>query len=248
MHHVILRGQFMDALGNYSSSTERLDRAQSLLYAIETLAISRGLKLPKPQAQSLDRFQSLSRRVQDRFIGNLQLYQPIFEDFLHMADEFLDVDVAGEWRCLEVAQQRYDLRFPSKLSDYIDEGDIIEIYDVDAIQVYRNLNFFRTTNYNLLDIISNPWMELWDRSRIVQGQLESMVARVMDTDAEDVSPCGVPQHILKERAFDQSQALITQPRFVTKVMCGDGQPFGFLFTVKATPIAAGAEADKIGFV
>lgn len=227
--------------GNVQTAVRVLDR-------MAKKAAKRGLMIKTGHEISLQRYQALPAKIQARFVSNLVKYEPIFDENIERADEFLDVSKEDEWGCLDMVKREYGVTFSDEVYNTIDKGDIIEIYDVEAIQIYRNLNFFKTTNYGLIDVISNPWMELWDRSSVIQDRLEKMVGRAMEGDNQYVKPCGVPSHILKERAFGMSQALITRPKFVAKVMANDGYPFGFLFTVEVEPIAQGQEAEKIAFV
>lgn len=225
--------------------------AQTLkaLNTIEGMATRKNMVLPKANPASIRAFSNLPVNRQMRFLSSLQKYESVFDRLLTLSDEFLDVSAADDCGCLEIARKECGISFSDDLYNTIEDGDIIEIYDTEAIQIYRNLNFFKSTNYNLLDIISNPWMYLWDRSSVIQGLLESFAAKAMSSSGDAVIQVGVPPHIIKERAFGMTQALITRPKWVGKVTDTEtGRPFGLIFTVSVTAIAEGPEAEKIGFV
>ncbi len=45
----------------------------------------------------------------------------------------------------------------------IKENHIIEIYDRENIQIFRNFNFFDVVSYTLEDVLCRPWTELFIR-------------------------------------------------------------------------------------
>lgn len=224
------------------------EAALSAFSRMDARAAQRGLIFPQVRPQSLKNFVALPIEKQKKFVSYLSQFERAFDVQMDQADEFLDVSVEAEGHCLKTVQDLFNICIGEDVPTSISKGDIVEIYDLEAIQVYRNLNFFRTTNYNLMDIAAHTWMELWDRSSMVQEKIVAGVGRALNAKDDKPIPFDVPLHLLKERAFGMTQALAVHLKYISQVRTEAGDLFGFLTIMEAHPVAEGPEADKIGFV
>lgn len=233
---------------NQSEESFFRDSALNAFSKMEARAARRGLLFPQVRPQSLKNFNELPAEKQKKFANYLSVFERAFEFQMDQADEFLDVSVEAEGHCLKTVENLFKICIGKDVPTSISKGDIVEIYDLEAIQVYRNLNFFRTTNYNLMDIAAHTWMELWDRSSMVQEKIVAGVGRALNAKDDKPIPFDVPVHLLKERAFGMTQALAIHLKYISQVRTEAGDLFGFLTIMEAHPVAEGPEADKIGFV
>jgi PAS domain-containing protein len=80
----------------------------------------------------------------------------------------------------------------------IEDGDVVEIYDSQGRQIYRNLMFCKFSSYSLLDVAVNSWEELYERPLF---SLEGIRDRVIEQFSTQVTtrPYGIEDHILKEK-------------------------------------------------
>lgn len=162
--------------------------------------------------------------------------------------EDLEVEKIEELKCLEVVRQKLGLIFDKKIIEDFEIGDIIEIYDAQGIQVYRNLNFFKMTNYSLLDVITHSWSDLWERSSGVTRQISKM-AEVVSTK-DDLKPfsCPVEEHYLIEKAYGNTQVIKVKPKKCAKVKLNLKDNFGFMSLIKADVISKDSSNSKVSFI
>jgi PAS domain-containing protein len=59
--------------------------------------------------------------------------------------------------------QRLGLTPANDLFDKLEDGDVVEIYDRDENQIYRNLQFFRVSSYTFEDLMHYRLHELFGR-------------------------------------------------------------------------------------
>ena len=49
------------------------------------------------------------------------------------------------------------------VSSLITNENIVEVYNLDHVQLFRSINFFDLCNYSLLDLLARQWFELFER-------------------------------------------------------------------------------------
>src|SRR5690606_14370708 len=79
------------------------------------------------------------------------------------------------------------LRAPQSFVDKIDEDDLIEIYNLENIQIFRNLKFYETTTYSLEDLLLYDWPELYSRPKRMTEQLLNLVESVIRQDDTELT-------------------------------------------------------------
>ena len=135
----------------------------------------------------------------------------------------------GVDRVLKVA----GLWYPSDISDLIQSGDSIEIYDLENFQIYRNLTFMKKSGYSVLDVILGHWHELWVRPKVIQ---EKMVAAVMAAfqNPDAIVRSEIEPHFVRE-SYDSATARILRVdfRFLLPLKNLAGQMGGFLVASRA---------------
>jgi hypothetical protein len=76
-------------------------------------------------------------------------------------------DIPTFLRALEV----YNLEPLDDVTRFFDEGDIIEIYDLEFKQLFRNLTFFKFCSYDSFTLYTKPFYELYSRPEHVNQQI-----------------------------------------------------------------------------
>ncbi len=137
---------------------------------------------------------------------------------------------------------------------HLQPDEIIEVYDENDIQVLRTFNFFKTSSYSLLDLLTNEWFHLWERPTSV---LEFMMARAKDlhTIVDGIEPCKIPRHVLKE-IFDDKENDFSSRKSVLiefNILCPlyrPGLPIrsGYVITSKAKVLDQGQAVDSLVFL
>jgi len=67
----------------------------------------------------------------------------------------------------------------SDLFSHIRDDDTVEIYNLDQVQTFRNLQFFRYVSHSLETIHSAPWYTLSQREEVYQNMLIASIQEIM---------------------------------------------------------------------
>lgn len=231
-----------------AGSGRHIVRALHILDSLADRAARKGLRLPTPQPESFELFLRMPELRQAAFVKGLEAYSSVFDIQLSDFDIERKSSVEVEKKCLEATERNLGLKIHRDVYDQLAEGDVIEIYDIHSIQVYRNINFFRTTNYSLMDVISHPWMNLWDRPRRVTDAINEQVGAIFAAPGVSPVPMDIPVHLLREQAFGKTQIFEIRMKTVAKVLTESGELYGGVSTMRAETIAEGSDALKLGFV
>jgi hypothetical protein len=135
------------------------------------------------------------------------------------------------------------------------DGDVIEIYNLDGIQIFRSFSFFKYCSYTLTDILSQEWFNLWDRPRTIIEAMHNNVGRALES-SKSIFKTDVPTHVLRETNMAKElhgvkpKACLVTFKNIAVVSSHPLSriPKGFICTSTAELIAEGEEAKKIHFV
>lgn len=105
----------------------------------------------------------------------------------------------------------------------IESGDIVEVYNLDFIQIYRNFEFMRHSSYSLLDVAGNEFYRLYERSTLVNDQIFSAARQV---SADPKTPIDaraiVPTHPLRERFSPKRREFFLTFKHIVPVYAASG--------------------------
>src|SRR5690606_13236568 len=134
----------------------------------------------------------------------------------------------------------------------IEDGDAIEIYGIDSVQLYRNLTFFRTCGFSLLDLTVLEWYRLWARPQFVVDRIAAFVSETL-AKGPAIRRFEIPTHIVKEvhqSSLDgetrHSRAISVDLRWLVRLQDErTGEPGGIAVVCRGAVVAEGFEAEKI---
>ena len=84
------------------------------------------------------------------------------------------------------------------LNEILDETDVIEIYDVNHIQMYRSFNFFQYCSYSFEEIFTNEWWRLFQRSVFVTNKLVEVGVNTINNQIKEIQHVNCPDHWVEE--------------------------------------------------
>ena len=114
-------------------------------------------------------FKNLDEKNQIEILRSLKTYNEICAETLANGDSLTD-SKSFVWQALK----KLGLRFSSDMFNFIQQENVIEIYDMNNVQIFRNFNFFGFTSYALEDLLCRPWVELFHRAN--QEHINEMIA------------------------------------------------------------------------
>lgn len=113
--------------------------------------------------------------------------------------------VQSAWRLI----RKIGLIPPSNLMSMLNETEVIEIYDLDLNQIYRNLNFFSVSSYTFEDLMHRPFAELFGRPDHITNALLGEAASAFSGKRREAFMSSLPVHFGEE--------LRSQKRYVAKI-------------------------------
>lgn len=152
----------------------------------------------------------LGTAVRDRFtsldnVGQLGILSRMkFNLKIYMELEASDFDLLEDKRASWYVINQLGVRPPSDLYSKLEDGDYVEIYDQQGIQVFRNLEFCNLTSYSLEQIISYSWDELYDRKTYIFDQIYKSFTLAFSGALNTFEP-EVDEHIVTERLLNRSE-------------------------------------------
>lgn len=198
---------------------------------------------------ALQKLLSFSEEQQRQLLSQLQLWSSVITSV-----EFGgDFDFSAEIAMVEKAVQKLRFQLRNHSWTDTDENQIIEVYNLEGIQLYRSLSFFKTCGYSLLDLCVHEWFILWERPQKVLQEMNLALQSRLTGHTKDPSP-GIPPHLVMETYNDGfTQPFLPRAIFVnfTKwypLYSESGDMTGFILTSTAKVVSEGEESLKFDFI
>ncbi|SMF73194.1 hypothetical protein [Pseudobacteriovorax antillogorgiicola] len=141
------------------ASQALVEKMKVLVCSLSENAQRIGIEIQPYRADSLTHFASLPIEEQERVYNNFWSYYEILASSCEM-----DISLEDDKQMFWWALKKLDLRPCSGFLEHVEHEDIIEIYDANGVQIYRNLNFFRICSYSLDELLSASWFDLFERN------------------------------------------------------------------------------------
>jgi len=152
-------------------------------------------KLAAFSGPNLPFFSKLGILEQRNAITRLQIYNQICSDVLADGKSLKD-SKALTWYALK----KFNFVFSSDLFQYIQDDNIIEVYDRDNVQIFRNFHFFDVSSYTLEDLICRPWTDLFLRAN--EEQTRTLVNACLKFFTKEVTTVTPMSHVGSNRIVE----------------------------------------------
>lgn len=164
----------------------------SVSFALTEL-LSRENVQTKAFSEGLPHFSALSLERKTTALASLQNYYELCAEHVKENQSLRD-SKKFTWRALG----KMALAPVSDLLDSITEGDVVEIYNLDHVQVFRNLEFFDFCSYTIEELYCLEWWRLFHR----EEKLVKEILRLLDSFHTRKNPQGLwnalPAHVVSE--------------------------------------------------
>lgn len=148
-------------------------------------------------------------------------------------------DIKDEEYCLNKALWTYNFFAKEDINKYIQMGDVIEIYSVDSVQIYRNFEFIKLCSYSLLEIMTHEWFVLYDRPEFVTELLMKHMGEVFRT--KSIVKVNIPEHEMKEKYLNARKVFRNKFKyFIPLFEKSKSEPVAFIATLRVVPKYIGA--------
>lgn len=214
------------------------------LFRLKAELLSKQVPAHDPAAYSIEAFAKAPIDKQQEILRNISTYLGILAQTFEP-----EVDRSPIKR--EVARLKWSLKcfglnpLNEDVFNIVTESDVIEVYNLQGIQLYRNMMFFKVCSYSLLDLSINSWDQLYDKpSTIVEATLK-IIERLFSSGDQPIA-YNIGTYLQKEK-FQYSQSLKTlqvEPKFIVPLVNHSGKPSGAFSTYRAEIIAEGSLSSR----
>lgn len=182
---------------------------------------------------SAQKFLSLPLQQQEKVFGHFNSYLKL----IGMAEGFPVNQEISEYKeiysekdLLKVCARNLEVEFHSDIYTKITNEDIIEVYDRDLVQIYRNLGFFDLCSYSLLDLLSYEFYTLYERSLQVNSLMIEAGKQLIDRaySLEPVSLRHISKHLMREKFSDKKISFMIEFKEMYPVYTFNRDFYGYL--------------------
>lgn len=139
---------------------------------------------------------------------------------------------------------------PNEFLNSITDKDIVEIYNPDGIQIFRNLKFYETTTYSLSDLLAHEWHELYYRSSKITEKLMGFAQQIFENDSNEIvyEMNEVPVHLIKEIKASPIQLCEIRFKKIAPVIDRAGRKAGLIVNCQARSLLSDLSHEGIDFI
>lgn len=210
-------------------SEEACAEYERLVHDFQAYLLEKGVRKAAFSERGLDSFRSFSLQNQLKFVAQLRNYVSICREA-----ECVGIDALRNARgMLQFIKFKMRITIPDEFTNALCEQDIVEIFDYEGTQLYRNITFFDISDYTIDDFFGQTWDYLYERSSHVTKKIFERVA--LTASAKACVPFDVPEHYMRERA--------TPNRKIVKVclknlapLLSDGEPIAWAASSSALEV------------
>jgi hypothetical protein len=204
------------------------DRLKLLLNTFSVEVEKLGIHLVPYTAQSWEAYANLPEETRKNVLSNFSSYYHLMSSSQHAGIELHETKRLV-WNILKLV----GLRPCHDLLDKIDEQDVIEIYNNEFLQIFRNLKFMEICSYSMLDTLSHSWSELFMRPASITESLIKRVQFTLSGEVKNTLTANVEEHFLHEIFSTRRNFFRINQKYISPVFFPDGKPAGVVGTLSA---------------
>jgi hypothetical protein len=155
---------------------------------------SHGIECSAYRSPELPAFSRLPSDGQQMATKELGRYVRLCRDIMAEGGSLLSSRTFA-WRAIREA----GLIPPSDLFSKILDTDLVEIYDLNNIQKFRNFKFFEFCSYTIEDLYTRPWHELFVRlDETITSEIMNLLTGLITNRDKRVVKTGIGTQIIEE--------------------------------------------------
>ncbi len=200
-----------------------------------------GFKVNPYTESALARFQKFDIDVQKRIFSNFSKYY----DLLSVL-QASKVDLNNNRMLLWNALKHLGYKPCFDLLDYIDQEDVVEVYNSEFLQIFRNFKFMELCSYSVLDTFSHSWSELFLRPKAVDASLGAVGFQIFSNNVKSTMSVGVEDHYLFELFSEDMHYFKIHQKYASPIFGDNNAVGGVVATLGAQFL--GANYNKENFL
>ncbi|RZA09028.1 MAG: hypothetical protein EOP11_02985 [Proteobacteria bacterium] len=221
-----------------SDTTSFEDLAAAFRYAanrVSELGQRFGFSVRGYDDATLPHFSALSLLERQKVVHALQGYLHSLEAGIR-ADKNLDQPHVSTWW----AFSSLSLVPVADLFRHFQKDSVIEVFNLEGRQIWRNFHFFRYSSYTLEEMHCLEWPVLYDRGDAVTAQVHEYLERLIGGGPELVLPT-LPEYVLLEKCSRDRMMIKVRHYLLSALKDRDGNLQAWIVCTKARDLAHGAK-------
>lgn len=182
----------------------QIDAFRQRVDALRTLVATYAVGVKPYHRSDLPLFRKLSESAQDQALQGLESFEETLNATLR-AGFRLDNQPQLVWHALK----SMGLVPPSELFHHIGPDHVVEIYSLEGLQIWRNLNFLKNCSYTLEEVYSIPWHLRYERQPDRVEEAMTKVGKLLRGETPALYHADISSHRIEET--------ISEARFVLSV-------------------------------
>lgn len=179
-------------LNNEKSLSERF--AHVAMAVSDILALYGHTVRPFKSANDLE-FTKLSQDMQAIYLKHFSTYAEVLYE-THNSGQNLNEARQLVWNMMK----KIGMHTTDDVLNKINNSQIVEIYNSENIQIFRNLPFFKVCSYTLDEVLSVPWWKLYRRDDEMSREIFRYASLILRGEAKSTVYPNLPRHYLREVA------------------------------------------------
>jgi len=211
-------------VGVTENDTELRNEFVELCLEYQELGLSVPVKLIPFSDSSVPHFSHLITDQKRRVLSALRNSVAICHQVLASGQK-LNESRSLTWNALKY----FGLIPSSDLFGKITETDVVEIYDMEHVQIFRNFQFFEYCSYTIEDVFCRPWQELFIRyDTSVTEKLLACLGGLLSNPKHETVATHVGSHLIEESSSVFRHKLDVDVKYLSLLYGVDHKPQAYL--------------------
>ena len=225
---------------NNDTSNENLEiQFRDKLKSFCEFATRFGYNIEPYRAGTWVKFRTLPITIQKKCFKQFSTYYNLCMMAAQSGISFND-DASLTWWAI----REYGLRPCSDFFDKLAKDDLLEIYNLHGLQIYRNWNFFQVSGYSMGDLFIYPWNELYIRDQEIIESLFSHAAKALAPDCRSTFTCETKRHLIVEALSPTQNICDVSMKFMSPLFDKTDQNTAFIITSNTKKIGQKVEVSS----
>lgn len=134
------------------------------------------------------------------------------------------------WRILKKIKATPEM----DIFDKIEDGDVIEVYYDDHVQIFRNLEFFNYCSFTVDELLCGKWYNLYKRDFVTTLKMLRMAFKFLTRKLDSTMAWNIPEHVFDEVDSEQQLKHSILLKYASPIR-SRGEMIGAICTSRATP-------------
>lgn len=140
------------------------------------------------------------------------------------------------------ALKYFGMRPVSDLFSYLNQDKIVEVYNAEGIQIWRNFNFFEVCGYSIEEMFCYTWLERYERNEETLKHIFAIISRFMSGENVTIK-CDIYNQI-KELISTQKLTIDAHHEYVSPFYDKENRYAGFVVISSAQVSASVDQAAR----